>query len=45
LFDFNDNRLELVTEYKYIGLSVTCNGKLKYAAEILAQNARKAFFV
>jgi hypothetical protein len=45
LFDFNDNRLELVTEYKYIGLSVTCNGKLKYAAEILAQKARKAFFV
>ena len=45
LFDFNDNRLELVTEYKYIGLSVTCNGKLKYAAEILAQKARKAFLV
>ena len=44
LFDFNDNRLELVTEYKYIGLSVTYNGKLKYAAEILAQRARKAFF-
>ena len=44
MFDFNDNRLELVTEYKYIGLSVTYNGKLKYAAELLAQRARKAFF-
>ena len=44
LFDFNDNRLELVKEYKYLGLTVTCNGKLNYAAEILAQKARKAFF-
>ena len=44
LFDLNDNRLELVKEYKYIGLTVTCNGKLNYAAEILAQKARKAFF-
>ena len=23
LFDFNDNRLELVKEYKYLGLTVT----------------------
>jgi hypothetical protein len=34
LFNFNDNRLELVKEYKYLGLTVTCNGK----------KARKAFF-
>ena len=39
-----DNRLELLKEYKYLGLTVTCNGKLNYAAEILAQKARKAFF-
>ena len=38
LFDLNDNRLELVKEYKYLGF------KLNYAAEILAQKARKAFF-
>jgi hypothetical protein len=45
LFDLNDNRLELVKEYKYLGLTVTCSGKLNYAAEILAQKARrKAFF-
>jgi hypothetical protein len=44
LFDLNDNRLELVKEYKYLGLTVTCNGKLNYAAEILAQKARKALF-
>ena len=44
LFDLNDNRLELVKEYKYLGLTVTCNGKLNYAAEILSQKARKAFF-
>jgi hypothetical protein len=44
LIDFNDNRLELVKEYTYLGLSVTCSGKLNYAAEILAQKARKAFF-
>jgi hypothetical protein len=44
LFDLNDNRLELVKEYNYLGLTVTCNGKLNYAAEILAQKARKAFF-
>ena len=44
LFDLNDNRLELVKEYKYLGLTLTCNGKLNYAAEILAQKARKAFF-
>jgi hypothetical protein len=44
LFDLNDNRLELVKEYKYLGLTVTCNGKLNHAAEILAQKARKAFF-
>ena len=44
LFDLNDNRLELVKEYKYLGLTATCNGKLNYAAEILAQKARKAFF-
>ena len=43
LFDLNDNRLELVKEYKYLGLTVTSNGKLNYAAEILAQKARKAF--
>jgi hypothetical protein len=34
LFDLNDNRLELVKEYKYLGLTVTCNGKFNYAAEI-----------
>ena len=39
-----DNRLELLKEYKYLGLTVTCNGKLNYAAEILAQKARKSFF-
>jgi hypothetical protein len=44
VFDLNDNRLELVREYKYLGLIVICNGKLNYAAEILAQKARKAFF-
>jgi len=33
LFDFNDNRLELVKKYKYLGLTVTCNGKLNYTAE------------
>ena len=44
MFDLNDNRLELVKEYKYLGLTLTCNGKLNYAAEILAQKARKAFF-
>ena len=43
LFHFNDNRLELVKKYKYLGLTVTCNGKLNYAAEILAQKARKSF--
>ena len=43
LFDLNDNRLELVKEYKYLGLTVTSNGKLNYAAEILAQKTRKAF--
>ena len=44
LFDLNDNRLELVKEYKYLGLTVTCNGKLNYVTEILAQKARKAIF-
>jgi hypothetical protein len=44
LFDLNDNRLELVKEYTYLGLTVTCNGKLNYAAEILVQKARKVFF-
>ena len=43
-FNLNDNRLELVKKYKYLGLTLTCNGKLNYAAEILAQKARKAFF-
>jgi hypothetical protein len=32
LFNFNDNRLELVKEYKYLGLTVT------------GKKARKAFF-
>jgi hypothetical protein len=32
VFDLNDNRLELVREYKYLGLIVICNGKLNYAA-------------
>jgi hypothetical protein len=45
LFDFNDNRLELVKDYKHLGLTVTCNGKRNYAAEILVQKARKAFLV
>ena len=44
MFDLNDNRLELVKEYKYLGLTLPCNGKLNYAAEILTQKARKAFF-
>ena len=44
MFDFNDNRLELVKDYKHLGLTVTCNGKRNYAAEILVQKARKAFF-
>ena len=43
-FKLNDKELEIVDEYKYLGITVTSNGQLKYAADILSQKARKAFF-
>ena len=36
--------MEIVKQYKYLGITVTSNGQLKYAAEILQQKARKAYF-
>ena len=45
-FDFSIglNKLEVVKEYKYLGLIFTSNGKLNLASENLAQKARKAYF-
>ena len=44
MFNFKDTALEIVKEYKYLGLSIASNGKLNLAAELLSQKARKAFF-
>jgi hypothetical protein len=46
LFDLilNDNRLKLVKEYKYLGLTVTCNGKLNNAA-VLERTITFVFFI
>jgi hypothetical protein len=45
LFDLNDNRLELVKEYKYLGLTVTCNGKLNYSVYIYVEHSLLAIVV
>jgi hypothetical protein len=43
-FYYNHSTVRLVYEYKYLGIIFTYNGKLKYAAEQLADRARKAFY-
>lgn len=43
-FQYFQKILETVTEYKYLGLTFNCNGKLNIAADTLSQKARKAFF-
>ena len=43
-FYYNHSIIHLVHEYKYLGIIFTYNGKLKYAAEQLADRARKAFY-
>jgi ABC-type multidrug transport system ATPase subunit len=43
-FYYNHSTVRLVHEYKYLGIIFTYNGKIKYAAEQLADHARKAFY-
>ena len=43
-FYFGHMKLEIVDEYKYLGVTFTKNGKLHIASENLAQKARKAYF-
>ena len=42
-FYYNHSIVHLEHEYKYLGIIFTYNGKLRYAAEQLADRARKAF--
>ena len=43
-FYYNHSIFQFTHEYNYLGIIFTCNGKLKYAAEQLADRARKAFY-
>jgi hypothetical protein len=43
-FYHNQSIIHLTYEYKYLGIIFTFNGKLKYAAEQLADLARKAYY-
>ena len=43
-FYYNHSIIHPTHEYKYLGIIFTSNGKLKYAAEQLADRARKAYY-
>ena len=43
-FNSREGNLEVVHEYKYLGLIFKSNGKLTYASENLADKARKAYY-
>jgi exonuclease III len=41
-FLFNNNELEIVNEFTYLGVTFSCNGKLKKAAKTLAEQGSRA---
>ena len=43
-FYFDINQIDIVKEYKYLGLIFSSNGKLTKASENLSEKAKKAFF-
>lgn len=43
-FLFNGNEIEIVDEYKYLGILLTYNGNLKHAANYLYNKSLKAIF-
>ena len=43
-FKYGNNVLEVVESYTYLGLNLSCNGKLKLAIETLSNQATRAIF-
>ena len=43
-FYYNHNIIEIVNQYKYLGLVFRSDGKLKFSAEQLSERARKAYY-
>ena len=43
-FKYGKNVLEVVESYTYLGLNLSCNGKLKLAIETLSNQATRAIF-
>ena len=43
-FYYNHNTIEIVNQYKYLGLVFRSDGKLKFSAEQLSERARKAYY-
>ena len=43
-FEYGNNVLEVVVSFTYLGLNLSCNGKLKLAIETLSNQATRAMF-
>ena len=43
-FQFNSNNIETVDEYKYLGITFNCNGKLRSGQKQLVEQAKKAMY-
>ena len=43
-FSYNDNIIQTVSKYCYLGVMLKCNGNFNVAVSLLMEKARKAYF-